>query len=170
MMLLYGCGQPRNEADATSLSEKAPDYQLGTVVRFAADGNSGKYRDSGWNEAETQFTWTRGNTSTLKFVLPPKSDALVLRMRLAGLIKPPELPFQPVEVYANDKKIADWQVRETADFSATILANVLRPNGSLTITLRIPRASSPKNLGIGNDSRVLGVSCFEVQISNEKTG
>ena len=106
----------------------------------------------------------------MEFVLESEKGPLSLRIRLAGLIKPPELPSQPVEVYANDTKIADWEVADTADFDATIPTKVLRPDGKVTIVIKVPKAVSPKSLGVGQDPRVLGVSCFQVQISRQKTG
>jgi hypothetical protein len=85
-------------------------------------------------------------------------------MKLAGLTKDPELPFQPVEVYINDQKVADWQVAKPAEFSAAIPQVMTRSGGLLKITLKIPNATSPTTLGLGADPRVLGVSCFDLRL------
>ncbi|MGI8820643.1 MAG: hypothetical protein ACR2ID_07245 [Chthoniobacterales bacterium] len=86
-------------------------------------------------------------------------------MKLAGLTNPPELPFQPVEVFVNDRQAAEWQVGELSDFTANIPGEITRPGGTLTITLRLPKATSPKALGQGQDPRMLGVSCLELQLT-----
>ena len=169
-MVLFSCGQPHQDSAPTVSTENGPQYKLGTIVNFNAVGDSEKYRVGGWNPAEAQFTWTNGTSAMMEFVLEPEKGPLSLRIRLAGLIKPPELPSQPVEVYANDTKIADWEVANTADFDATIPTKVLRPDGKVTIVLKLPKAVSPKSLGVSQDPRVLAVSCFQVQISREKTG
>jgi hypothetical protein len=109
----------------------------------------------------------------------PTTDPVVLKMKLAGLTKDPDLLFQPVEVYINDQKIADWHVaEEPAEFSAAIPQAMTNSGGLLgwgeggtyrllRITLKIPKAVSPKALGLSDDPRVLGVSCFDLQL--EKT-
>jgi hypothetical protein len=96
-------------------------------------------------------------------------------MNLAGLTKDPDLPFQPVEVYINDQKVADWHVaEEPAEFSAAIPQAMTNSGGLpgtyrlLRITLKIPKAVSPKALGLSDDPRVLGVSCIDLQLV--KTG
>jgi hypothetical protein len=92
-----------------------------------------------------------------------------LKMKLAGLTKDPELPFQPVEVYVNDQKVADWQVAAApAEFSAAIPQEMTRSGGLLRITLKIPKAVSPKELNKSPDPRVLGISCYDLELV--KTG
>jgi hypothetical protein len=86
-------------------------------------------------------------------------------MKLAGLIKEPELPFQPVEVLVNDQKVADWKVGDTADFIAAIPHDITRKGGELTITLKVPKAISPKALGLNADPRVLGICCHELELT-----
>jgi hypothetical protein len=76
----------------------------------------------------------------------------------------PELPFQPVEVYVNQQKVAAWQVAEDAEFSAAIPQEITRRGGLLTITLKIPKTTSPNALGLSADPRVLGVGCFDFQL------
>jgi hypothetical protein len=60
------------------------------------------------------------------------------------LIHPPDLLFQPVEVYANGQKIADLQVGKLADFEASIPATIPNAAGKIEIEFRIPKATSPK--------------------------
>ena len=96
----------------------------------------------------------------------PTNEPVALKMKLAGFTKDPELPFQPVEVYVNDQKVADWQLAaDPAEFSASIPQEMTRRGGLLRITLKIPKATSPKALGMGADPRVLGVSCYDLQLA-----
>ena len=82
-------------------------------------------------------------------------------MTMGAMIKPPELPVQPVEVQANGETIANWQVSDTNNFTAVIPHAITIQGGALTITLKIPKAVAPRTLGAGEDSRVLGLSCFD---------
>jgi hypothetical protein len=143
-------------------SEKA--YILGSVISFAAGGEAGKFKTSGWSNAEKEFTWTEGKGAKLSFALPEGDSALALRMKLVGLIRPPEVSSQPVEVYVNGKKIADWQIAAPADFTATIPKEIAAVK-QIEIELRTPASTTPKALKMNEDTRVLGVACYELAIT-----
>jgi hypothetical protein len=52
-------------------------------------------------------------------------------MHLGGLTKEPELPYQPVEVYVNDQKVADWQLAaDPAELSAPIPKEITKARWS----------------------------------------
>ena len=140
-------------------------YAPESVLRFGEGGGSERFRREGWSETEKPFTWALGPRAKLKFKLPPGNRPLGLRMRLAGMNKPPEVPYQPVEVRVNGTTVAHWQVALRADFTAVIPLHVVRKKPHLAIELRFPAATSPKSLGLNADSRLLAVSCFELQIS-----
>src|SRR5713101_832913 len=145
------------------------DLAYGTKVSFGAGGKSEPLRVSGWSGTEPQFTWTVGTSAVLAMRVSPTPDHVVLKMNLTGFTKDPELPFQPVEVYVNEQKVADWQVAgRPAEFSATIPQEMTGSGGLLRITLKIPKAVSPKELGLGADPRVLGVACVDLELV--KTG
>ena len=60
----------------------------------------------------------------------------------------PEASYQPVEVYVNDQKVADWQVvAGPAEYSAALPQEMTSRGGLLRITLKIPKATSPKAVG-----------------------
>jgi hypothetical protein len=86
-------------------------------------------------------------------------------MRIAAMVKPPELPFQPVEIFINEEKIAEWQVAETAEVVARIPPALTKDGGVLSIDISTPKATSPKALGLSADPRVLGVCVFELQFA-----
>ena len=86
-------------------------------------------------------------------------------MSIAALVNPPQLLSQPVEVFANGQKIAEWQVAGKAEFTALIPPAAGGQNKALTIELKIPKAASPRALGLSEDPRILGVSCFDLTIS-----
>ncbi|PZR76872.1 MAG: hypothetical protein DLM73_01570 [Chthoniobacterales bacterium] len=134
------------------------------MIQFGSGGGSERFRQSGWSDTEKQFTWTIGSSAALKLSVDPSDQPLNLRMRLTAL-KAPQLPFQPVEVFANEQKIADWKVSDTADFTAVIPAPTVKSGGILTIQLKTPNAASPKDLGLSEDPRVLGVLCSELAIT-----
>jgi hypothetical protein len=147
---------------------QSPDkaYTFGTIIGFSASGDSERFKVSGWSTAEQEFTWTQGKGAKLSFTLPQGESALVLRMKLVGLIHPPEVTYQPVEVYVNGEKVADWQVAAPANFTATIPQKIAAGK-RLEIELRTPRSTTPKALKMNDDERVLGVGCYEIEINKE---
>jgi len=163
--LLTACGKS-NKSGSLAKPPTLPsnDYILGEVVVFGRDGVSERYIRGGWGDTEDDRTWTNGHSADLHFAPREGNEPLRLRMKLAGFTHPPALPYQPVEVYVNDERVADWQVSEPADFFA-IIPRDLAEHQRLWVQLRMPQAASPKTLSIGEDPRTLGVSCFDLAIS-----
>jgi hypothetical protein len=155
-LLLFGCGRagPANDR-----------YTLERVVSFAAHGDAERFCGEGWSEPEPAFTWALGPRAELHMKVRWNNRPLGLRMRLAAFHHPPELPFQTVEVAANDIVVATWEVSKPAEFTAVIPPHVLAKKPALDLELRFANATSPQALGLSADARPLGVSCFEMQLT-----
>lgn len=140
------------------------DY--GALVDFTIGANSEALKVSGWSAAEENFTWTEGPVATLAARLTPTEEPITFRFKAAGMIKEPELPFQPVEIYINNEKVADLQIGHTAEYRVVVPPSITAKGGLATITFRIPKAVSPEALGLGtNDRRVLGLRMFNFDFS-----
>jgi hypothetical protein len=140
-------------------------YRFGTLLTFGTGGNGDAYEAEGWSTPEVGHTWSDHPQANLSFQIQPSNQPLQLRMKLTGLVKAPTLPFQPVEVLANDTKIAEWNVGpEGTDYATIIPGDLVRGGRTLKIALKIPKATSPKLLGIGDDNRLVGVAISELQI------
>ena len=140
------------------------EVQYGVLVDFTIGGGSDPLKVSGWSKAEPDFTWTQGTTAILAARVKPTEKPVTMRLKAAGMIKPPDLPFQPVEVFVNNEKVADLQVGDTAEFSIAIPPEMTKAGGLLTITFRVPKAASPKALGLNQDERVLGIRVFNLTL------
>jgi len=134
--------------------------QSRTIV-FGENGGSEQFRTSGWSKTETEYTWTEGKTATLALPIPANLGAITLTMKLDALVSS-NMPSQTVEVIANGQTIANWQVADTADFTARIPSELTQNGGTLTLELRTPNATSPKALGLGDDSRILGIRVYSM--------
>ncbi|HYJ06857.1 MAG TPA: hypothetical protein VEX43_17125 [Chthoniobacterales bacterium] len=165
LLLVGGCGD-RSET-AVAESARPPEVQYGSKITFGKGGNSEPHKKNGWSPTEEKFTWTEGSSARLEIPVPASNEPVTLKMRIAALIKPPELPFQPVEVSINDQKIADWQVAETSEFAARVPPELTKQSGVLKIEIKTPKATSPKTLGISADPRVLGACVLELQLAKE---
>jgi len=61
--------------------------------------------------------------------------------------------------------MADWQVSALAEFAVAIPHDITKKGGEVTVTLKIPKATSPRALGLNADPRVLGVCCSDFELS-----
>lgn len=163
LIALAGCG--RSETTANTTPTPAAAVQFGTQISFGEGGNSELYKVSGWSKTEAKFTWTEGTSARLKIPVTATDDPVSLKLTMAALIKPPELPLQPVEIYVNDQKIAEWQVGTTAEFVAAIPSSFTKVGGDLNVEIKTPKATSPKSLGLSADPRVLGICCFQIELA-----
>jgi len=162
---VFAVGCSKTKIEPFSASQSGRDYTLGKKVLFGESGDSERYRVSGWSSTEKEITWTEGTLAVLQFTGIDEASPLRIKVTLAALVKPPELPAQPVEVFANGQKIAEWQVAGKSEFTALISPASNKQDNALTIEFKIPKAVSPKDLGLNNDPRVLGVSCFDLTIN-----
>jgi hypothetical protein len=153
---------PPSPAAHSSPANAVPESVIGQIIQFTSD--SERYRVSGWSKTEGNFAWTEGTSARLALPIPADAGALKLSMTLRGLTQPPTLPSQPVEVYVKDKKIADWQVSETAPFTAEIPTELTKGSKMLDLEFRIPKATSPKALGMNADPRVLGICAYSMEL------
>ena len=154
-----------------SVSATPPDsrvYTPGTPLRFGSGGDVDRFLVYGWSEPESGWQWTDGTAAAMEFEMPPVNEPLVVRAKLSGAANPPALPFQPTDVFANGRQIGHWEVAELAEFEATIPAEIAARGGTLALEFRMPRAASPKELGLGEDQRVLALRWYEVNIGTAR--
>ena len=142
-----------------------PTVAYGARITFGLNGNSEPLKGFGWSKTEEKFTWSEGTTAVLRMRVAATTEPVRLKMKMAALVKEPELSFQPVEVDANGQKIAEWQVGDAAEFTTKIPGAITRAGGELVITFKIPKATSPKALGVNEDPRILGICCLEMELS-----
>ncbi len=144
----------------------------GLTPRYAATFSFGKGTDAdeiklaGWHEAEKDFTWSDGTDASIVVDIPVVSQPATASVTfiLNGMMAPPELRYQPVAVYVEQTKVADWEVGEKQRFSFVVPAELAERGGAITVKLATPRADSPSRLGTADDPRTLGVCCWEVQV------
>ncbi len=138
---------------------------IGRRIQFGQSANSETYRPIGWSHAEEKFTWAEGTVAKLALPIGDEKGPLTFRVMLSALIHPSDLPFQPVEVLANGKTVAQWQVSVPNEFSTIIPTDAVKAGGILEIEFRMPKAASPKSLGLSEDARVLGACVSWIELT-----
>jgi hypothetical protein len=123
---------------------------------------------NGWHEIESWGSWSSKNAEMLLplpgYCLEKMNCSLLLSFRV--LVASSTSPVS-IFVEIDDNQIAEWVVTSTEMQEQTI---PLMSNDSrlVHITIFVPEAMSPHELGISNDTRELGIGLFGVQFSETK--
>ena len=165
-LLATGCGKD----DFTAIEAARPPsnvYSYGKRIRFGERGMSHRHKKTGWSDPEPEHTWTDGVAASLSFRVDPAEVPLILSMTMSGLTKPPQLPFQPVDISVNGEKIGSWEVSELNTYTIVIPQKFVptKEPSTLTIDLYIPKATSPAELGMHADFRRLGLCVLDVKLN-----
>ncbi|HSH39652.1 MAG TPA: hypothetical protein VK993_12805 [Chthoniobacterales bacterium] len=160
---LIGCDRGTTPVSEPSPSPARPSI-VGTGIEFNANAGSEAYRTSGWSKPEEQFTWSQGTSAKLELPVGSAPGSLILIAKIAAFINPPDVPTQPVQVYANGTQIDEWQVGNTADFKASIPAAAAEKGGMLVLEFQTAKAMSPKAAGAGDDDRLLGIALHRIEL------
>lgn len=157
-----GCGE-----DNPPRRERGPHihvYTYGSTVGFGLGGDSHRFKMAGWSHTEELFTWTDGIGASLIMRVEASQGPVTLRIRAAGMTKPPALSAQPTTVTINGEKVANWLVGRDTWHSVVIPARFVQSPATLIIDLYTPCAVAPATLGYNIDPRRLGLACSELQI------
>ncbi|WP_438434608.1 hypothetical protein [Gorillibacterium sp. sgz500922] len=136
------------------------DYKLGTRVFFSQDSVRKEqgtfYLGKNWNNIENWGVWSK-ETGDLFFVLDhsPENDlSLILN---ATFFVPDN--NQEVTILANDKVIDKWilQNEENGEYQLAIPHEIVGRQNLIHMQFVIRNAKSPKEVGRGEDGRVLGI-------------
>ena len=147
------------------------DYSLGTSILFDAKGadQNVQYKRGGWSGQENNHTWTEGYSAELLFSIDNgKNRNLELEIVVSPFIKK-DLSAQEVNVFANNVCVASWSIRKKGIFVARIPASIMQTN-MLDIRFEISHPSSPKENGLNEDFRKLGIAVTKLCISEEGKG
>ncbi|MEP6955345.1 MAG: hypothetical protein ABI883_00855 [Chthoniobacterales bacterium] len=167
--VVAGCGTD-NEEESSQSRPWDFRYEYGHTILFTYGGDGERHFVRGWSAIEPSHTWTMAPVASLGFRLRPCDAPVTFRMTMGAMIHPPSLPFQAVDVYAEEEKIATWQVAEFKTYTALIPRRFTSgPERRVIIRFDIPGAVSPAALGIGTDLRELGLMVTEVSLVKAQT-
>jgi hypothetical protein len=163
----------RNLELMLELAAEAHDMRLSyvPVTDFASAVGVPSYLRRGWSVIEAGLgVWTVGDTAELEFSVRPNSDALIFRAKLRPFIGP-QSPELRVRVCVNHTEVAEWHFRLSTPTDqdwcwreATIAPGIVAV-GYTRLTLHIDRPASPRELGLSDDTRLLGVMLREVSLT-----
>jgi hypothetical protein len=165
------------QIDSAYVSQPSP-IKPNRIIVFN-QGLSNQYHfpflNSGWGEPEKTHTWSVSDNASMQFLLPPAYSLSIMTMKVKALVSS-AYPKQVVDVYVNKKlvlhKIIDMPTEEleipissAIDNNSTVLERAvnisLKPN-ILQIDFIFENSASPKELGIGDDTRKLAIAVQSV--------
>jgi hypothetical protein len=157
---------------AVELQEMRPIYPVGDIIDFSKAAQSRGYMTAGWSETESLGVWTEGPEAMLCFRCDPiPSGALDVQARLSPLLV--ENRTAEIELSVNQVKLRTWSFgpgdHGVAFRRFTIPPDILA-DGVIKMVLKISNPVSLKQLGISEDSRLLGVMLHEMRIELAGSG
>ena len=112
----------------------------------------------GWAQPEPGFTWAIGHRS--RFTIPvdhwPDGAVVLLELDLNPFVPPGSADGQRLSVAVNDMIVGDDVVRGEGIVGYRVPPAARRGAGDPVITLHMPQARRPVDLGLGTDGRQLG--------------
>lgn len=147
------------------------EYKWGDLIQLAKGGNGKLYQAEGWGDAERQFTWIDGKRARIIVPISNPQSAVSLWMRLGAYVVPSIVNRQKVRVLVNDQFLEEWVIR-SSDFHERILfipQEMLGSSKNLVITLEVPDAVSPLNIGTAVDPRELGIAAEWMKLSSQES-
>jgi hypothetical protein len=147
-------------------------YRFGDTITFGRLGNSAPFQKRGWSTPEEGYTWTLGSTAVL--LLPVEGVVpgnVSLKMRGWPLLFGP-LTSQRVEVRINDQAVGQWVLATPGvqEITLDVPEQAVRGTRQLELTLELPDAKSPAEIGFNKDDRVLGVAFTELRFQGSTLG
>ena len=150
---------------AVTLEEVDHSLQLGEEVAFSQGSGAERLLGEGWSALEPTGVWTVGERANLVFKLTPRSPGDVeLMLAVEPFVMPAHRELE-VEVHANGQHVATRTFRHRRAvlrrgpqaLRAVVPASVIGETGRAVIELRLIEPASPRDLGLSDDSRRLGL-------------
>ena len=141
--------------------------QIGRDYAVKKNQDVDRFLLDGWKEPENSSTWSSGTRSILLFPFSGFDNSkkwITLSLKLNPLCLLGKLDFQTVHISANQQHLASWHVT-LLDWYTVQVPSTLITDNCLRLELNIPSARSLAELGVNDDTTVLGVQLIEFTLS-----
>ncbi len=136
----------------------------GRPIRFGAGHGGHRMLGDGWSEPAPWGVWSDGPAASLTFApFPAVTGVMWLQLRVRAFIQP-QAPRLAVRVLLDGHLHAVWRFAHPRDREpAERLVEIPSGRDLVTITFEIPDCRSPRDIGLGDDPRRLGVGLLSGQ-------
>lgn len=136
--------------DQSSNPERSRDT---LVLRFGTGAGDSRVLKSGWAATEPWGVWSNKDEAELSIWVGRAKNDIELELRARGIIP------QEVRVAANGEDIGTLQLNNrTSKASVKIAREIAAKQSPLRLVFHVPEMRSPAELGLGADTRKLGIA------------
>jgi hypothetical protein len=155
-----------------TIEPAAASWQRQRILTFDEGGNGLRFLARGWSSAEDWGTWSDGDEANIVFpagafpAVGPSGDVLELGATVSPFLAGSHKSLA-VTVSANAQAVGTWHFDHGGSQAVSIQVpwTVVSQAPDLTISFRIDHPASPAGLGVGTDSRLLGVGLQQMKLS-----
>lgn len=135
-------------------------------VQFGSLGDYRLWAGDGWlhDNNDKQHTWA-GHVAKLRFKIDFVKDDLILDIDMIPHVA--RGVEQELYVFINGAFVAFWPIANAGAQSARIETTILQP-GDWLMTFLMPKAICPRDLGVSQDQRTLGIAFRSLSLSPAK--
>ncbi len=138
---------------------------LPLTIRFGTDGDFKMWPCEGWSHDfnDREHTWIDGHVAKLHLMLEFAKNDRMLELDL--------IPFRPqgmaqdLMIYLNGGFVTYWSVKEADKKSVRVEASLFNV-GENIFAFVAPKAVCPRDLGIGDDDRILGLAFRSLHLTD----
>jgi hypothetical protein len=140
--------------------------QLELEIDFSASGNASDYLRKGWSTQEPDHIWTDGRQSTIAVDFARPGDRYRLELLAWPFTEPASLPDQALTITVSEVTLGHFSLGPRQHLIECDIPGELTAPGNITITLGLPRAARPSELGINKDPRMLALACKRLRLTH----
>jgi hypothetical protein len=172
--IAVGSGEDRRQlgvkVHSLRVASPVPTLTASRAIDLANPDSSDAIILSGFGPREGKGRWTIGLRSSFALAIPPPGAENVLELELTALAGPSH--GQKLEIRGDGALLHRFWFPPGKTKWTKILVPLPRPlRGTImTLHLSLPDAVSPKALGQGDDSRVLGVQIHAIRLVRRSVG
>lgn len=147
------------------INESIPVTSFNTETTYRIDGLD-EFMLEGWSAPEEEFIWSDGKKAVLSVPTPDDEKDVRLDITFHAFVEPENnLYEQNIIIYANDQKLNEKTITDNEVKELRIeLPNRLVSYPSTEIIIETPNATSPKEIGLSDDERKLGIAIHSITI------
>jgi hypothetical protein len=141
---------------------------LNVGIKFGVNGNFGEFSPVGFSVASDDVsTWSDAPVAQLSFRLPPLRHDLQFTVEVFPFLGNGALTEQPCWIYFNGLFVNYQNVKGPHDLVFTVGRDLLNPRLN-RLSFVLPNATSPKDLNVGDDLRLLGLAFVRLNAGDPK--
>ncbi len=153
--------QAEPELPAGEPPDAAADEPVGPPIRypFGHNGAARPLTREGWALPEPHFQWTGSTFARFELPAPTMPGPLLLQLAIVPFTAPDQRPNQDIAVTLGGKVIGQFVAEAQTVLGLPLPDDLVTGQDKLQLGFHVPNAMRPIDVGLGTDSRLLGL-CF----------